>query len=96
MSKKKEFKPIHEIVKEGVTEAQWRRFHAWQNRKEREYVSAGQEKRRLIRKGIIVPPYVEGDEIFVPYPQMMYKDKNGRWCPKLSIHHNWNRSPTND
>lgn len=85
-NKKKEFKPIHQIAKEGVTEEQWKRFHAWQNRMDRAFVSGGHEKRRLIRAGIIVPPYVEGDEIYVRYPQMMYKDENGRWCPKLEIH----------
>jgi len=54
-NKKKVFKPIHEIVKEGVTEIQWKRFHAWQNRYVSKSVSSGQERKRLINLGFIKP-----------------------------------------
>ncbi len=59
-----------EIVKEGVTEEQWRHFERIQLRK---------EVNRLFRKGFI-------RSAARVRPQRLEKDENGRWRPKLDIH----------
>lgn len=56
--------------KAGVPDSVWRRA---------EKFLCNRERLRLIKKGVLTPAYKIK-------PQMMVKDKDGRWCPQMVIH----------